>query len=235
VEDIDKGDPNWLHNLEKYLTVVSWLDDHYDLFDKLQQTAEECYESNQKNVTAKETNNEEEVKKYFLQRDELRRHLKICKWNVEEHQSKIPPLNLPYTESPSTEGDECPRTPQRQRINPIPSGYIQLPVYRQTGGLETRGEPEVEEEDEWSNIEEGEKTEESNSGEKKTTRPMSVFKILEPEKGLQGIKIPKPPTLSGDSNNRTESRVDNSIKKVRDYLKLATIPTINQPAVIADF
>jgi len=51
VVDDNKEDPNWLYNLEQYLTVVSWLDNHYDLLDKLQQTAEDYYESIQKCVT----------------------------------------------------------------------------------------------------------------------------------------------------------------------------------------
>jgi len=139
--------------------------------------------------------------------------LDICERNAEEHQSRLTPLNLTYTESPSTEGDERPRTLQRQRINPIPSGFIQSPVYQRTGGLVPRGETEEEEEEERSNEEEREKTAESSPGEKKTTGPMSAFETPEPEEGLRGIKIPKPPTLSGDGNHRNESRVDNWIKK----------------------
>jgi len=45
VVDNVKEDPNWLHNVEQYITGVSWLDDHYNLLDKLQQTTEEYYES----------------------------------------------------------------------------------------------------------------------------------------------------------------------------------------------
>jgi len=64
---------------------------------------------------------------------------------------------------------------------------------------------------------------------------MSEFETPEPKEGLQGIKIPKPPTLSGDGINRNESKIDNWSKKVNDYLRLAKIPTINQPAVITYF
>jgi len=159
--------------------------------------------------------------------------LDICEQNVEEHQSTLPLLNILYKKSPSIEGDERPQTPQRKRINPIPSGCVQSPVYRRTKGLEPRGEAEEEEEEERSNEEERVITEESSTGEKKTTGPMSSIETPEPEEELRATKIPKPPTLSEDSNNRKESRVDNWIKKVKDNLRLAKIPTINQPSVIA--
>jgi len=197
------------------------LDNHHGLLDNIQQAAEEYYKSIRNFVAPKKANHTKNVKKYFFHEDTWASANKSSK-NISQayhHLTCSPTTHLPQQE---TNDPELLRKAQLS----IPGGYIQSPVYQRIRGIEPEDESE-EEAEESSNSEEGEETERTGIGKgigkEKKLDSTTEFQTPEPEVGLQGIKIPKPPTLTGDGNNRTEIKVEAWIHKVNDFFRLARV------------